>query len=356
LSNEIVLAEPFFNGNALVLVKNGIVQDFFADFSNLENNLVGSIFIGEVDRISKDLNSSFIKLPFNKMGFLKGKQDIYSGDKIILQSTNYTPDDKALIVTQNISFKGRYVVITSKNKRISFSKNIKEKKRRLELLNILDDFEDVRIKSVGIIFRSLCISSHSDMIIKDLKKQLLRYSEVFSNKVNSICQLVKAPNALEKSYLEWDQFINQNINKEKGCFDHYSIWEQILSLRNKVVDLASGGNLIIEKTQAFVAIDINTSKNNSLSSALKVNIEAIREIPRQLRLRGLGGKIIVETGPLLKKHRKKIEEVLLKSALYSDKLKIVGWSNLGNLELEMPRSRYPLNDSEFDQIENNLLK
>ena len=127
-----------------------------------------------------------------------------------------------------------------------------------------------------------------------------------------------------------------------------------MSLRNKIVDLASGGNLIIEKTQAFVAIDINTSKNNSLSSALKVNIEAIREIPRQLRLRGLGGKIIIETGPLLKKHRKKIEEVLSKSALYSDKLKIVGWSNLGNLELEMPRSRCPLNDSEFDQIEKNL--
>ena len=77
---------------------------------------------------------------------------------------------------------------------------------------------------------------------------------------------------------------------------------------------------------------------------LKVNIEAIREIPRQLRLRGLGGKIIIETGPLLKKHRKKIEEVLSKSALYSDKLKIVGWSNLGNLELEMPRSRFFLND------------
>ena len=348
------MAEPFFDGNVLALVKNGIIQDFFADFNSLENDLVGSIFIGEVDRISKGLNSSFIKLPFNKMGFLKGIRNLHSGDKIILQATNYTPIDKALVVTQNISFKGRYVVITSKNNRISFSRNIKEKKRRLELLNILDDFEEVRIKKVGIIFRSLCINSNSEIIINDLKKQLLRYSDVFGNEVNSVCQLVKAPNALEKSYLEWNQFSNQNIIKEKGCFDHYSIWEQILSLRNKIVDLASGGNLIIEKTQAFVAIDINTSKNNSLSSALKVNIEAIREIPRQLRLRGLGGKIIIETGPLLKKHRKKIEEVLSKSALYSDKLKIVGWSNLGNLELEMPRSRYPLNDSEFDQIEKNL--
>ena len=83
------MAEPFFDGNAFALVKNGIVQDFFADFISLENDLVGSIFIGEVDRISKDLNSSFIKLPFNKMGFLKDIRDLYSGDKIILNSTNY---------------------------------------------------------------------------------------------------------------------------------------------------------------------------------------------------------------------------------------------------------------------------
>ena len=139
------MAESFFDGNVLALVKNGIIQDFFADFNSLENDLVGSIFIGEVDRISKDLNSSFIKLPFNKMGFLKGIRNLHSGDKIILQATNYTPIDKALVVTQNISFKGRYVVITSKNKRISFSKNIKEKKRRLELLNILDDLSLIHI-------------------------------------------------------------------------------------------------------------------------------------------------------------------------------------------------------------------
>ena len=229
-----------------------------------------------------------------------------------------------------------------------------EKETKLKLLSLLENFVDSRLKDVGIIFRSICIKSSSEKILKDLSAQLRKYKDVFDNKNDSICQLVKAPNALEKSYLEWNQFSNQNIIKERGCFDHYSIWEQILSLRNKIVDLASGGNLIIEKTQAFVAIDINTSKNNSLSSALKVNIEAIREIPRQLRLRGLGGKIIVETGPLSRKYRKKIEEVLSKSALNSDKLKIVGWSNLGNLELEMPRSRYPLNDSEFDQIEKNL--
>ena len=351
-----MVAEPFFEGNALALIKNGRIEDFFADFRNPENQLVGAIVVGEVDRVSRELNSSFIKLPNEKIGFLKGNKHLKSGDRIVLQSSNFTPIDKAIVVTQNISFKGKYVIITSKNKRISFSKNVKEKETKLELLNLLQNFEDSRIKDVGIIFRSICIKSSPEKILKDLKEQLRKYKDVFDNKNDSICQLVKAPNALQKAYIEWDKFDDPDIIKVKGCFDNFSVWEQILALRSEVVDLPSGGNLIIEKTQAFVAIDINTSKSSSLNSALTVNIEAVKEIPRQLRLRGLGGKVIIEFGPLSKKYRKKIEETLILNSLSSDKLRIAGWTNLGNLELEKPRDRFFLSNNEFNQIEKNLLE
>jgi len=356
LSAEIVLAEPFFEGNALALIKNGRIEDFIADFRNTENQLVGAIVVGEVDRVSKELNSSFIKLPNEKKGFLKGNKHLKSGDRIVLQSTNFTPIDKAIVVTQNVSFKGKYVIITSKNKRISFSKNVKEKETKLELLSLLENFADSRIKDVGIIFRSICIKSSPEKILKDLKEQLRKYKDVFDNKNDSICQLVKAPNALQKAYIEWDKFDDPDIIKVKGCFDNFSVWEQILALRSEAVDLPSGGNLIIEKTQAFVAIDINTSKNSSLNSALNVNIEAVKEIPRQLRLRGLGGKVVIEFGPLSKKYRKKIEETLILNSISSDKLRIAGWTNLGNLELEKPRDRFFLSNNEFNQIEKNLLE
>ena len=356
MSTEIVLAEPFFEGNALALIKNGRIEDFIADFRNPENQLVGAIVVGEVDRVSRELNSSFIKLPNEKKGFLKGNKHLKSGDRIVLQSTHFTPIDKAIVVTQNVSFKGKYVIITSKNKRISFSKNVKKKETKLELLSLLQNFADSRIKDVGIIFRSICIKSSPEKILKDLKEQLRKYKDVFDNKNDSICQLVKAPNALQKAYIEWDKFDDPDIIKVKGCFDKFSVWEQILALRSEIVDLPSGGNLIIEKTQAFVAIDINTSKKSSLNSALNVNIEAVKEIPRQLRLRGLGGKVIIEFGPLSKKYRKKIEETLILNSLSSDKLRIAGWTNLGNLELEKPRDRFFLSNDEFDQIEKNLLE
>ena len=74
MSTEILLAEPFFEGNALALIKNGRIEDFIADFRNLENQLVGAIFVGEVDRVSRELNSSIIKLTNEKPRFLKGSK------------------------------------------------------------------------------------------------------------------------------------------------------------------------------------------------------------------------------------------------------------------------------------------
>ena len=92
MSTEIVLAEPFYEGNALALIKNGRIEDFIADFRNPENQIVGAVVVGEVDRVSRELNSSFIKLPNEKTGFLKGKyiRDIIWGQKILqnlLEST-----------------------------------------------------------------------------------------------------------------------------------------------------------------------------------------------------------------------------------------------------------------------------
>ena len=85
-------------------------------------------------------------------------------------------------------------------------------------LGVANDFNYVGIDLSSPNPKFDCWLKENNIIINDLRKQLLRYRDVFGHEVNSICQLVKAPNALEKSYLEWNQFSNQNIIKEKGCF------------------------------------------------------------------------------------------------------------------------------------------
>ena len=350
-----LLVEPFLRGNAVALVKKGKLQDFFVDFESAYNSLVGATFTGEVDRFSKNSNSCFVKLPDNQVGFLKRARGLKSGERLLLQSRFFPPKDKALVVTTDISFKGRYVVITPRKRIITCSRKITEKKRRQSLYELAEKFGDIRDRKHGIIFRSICSSSPDEKIKGDIEEQLLRCNRITSMKPNEIMVLKENPNALERAWQEWPLFEKQEIINEAGCFDNFSIWEQILALKETTVKLSFGGNISIEPTQALVAIDVNTGSDSSRAAGLKANLQAISEVPRQLRIRGLGGKIVIEMGPLLSKHREKIEAALKQNiTLYSDKIKIAGWTNLGNLELEKSRDRMQLEEVHFAQIEKNV--
>ena len=107
MTDEIALVEPFLKGTAVALIKEGRLQDFFADFEDPSIKLVGGTFIGEVDRFSKASNACFIKLPGNQWGFLRNCSNLNPGTKLILQSRLFSPKSKALVVSTNLSFRGR---------------------------------------------------------------------------------------------------------------------------------------------------------------------------------------------------------------------------------------------------------
>lgn len=101
----------------------------------------------------------------------------------------------------------------------------------------------------------------------------------------------------------------------------------------------------IEPTRALVAVDVNTGRDTSPAATLKANLAAANALPRQLRLRGLGGQITVDFAPLPKAERRKIETAL-RTALRQDGIDtaISGWTPLGNLELQRKRARRPLSE------------
>ncbi len=354
MKDEIVLIEPFLKGNAVALVKDRKLQDFFIDFEGSNSSLIGASFVGEVQQFFKNSKSCFIKLPNNKTGFLKGVGGLKSGNKLLLQSRLFSPKE-ALAVTTELVFRGRYVVITPKKRWVAFSRKIVDKHRRKALADLGEKYPDIGDRKYGIIFRSICSISSDEKIKEDIENQLKRCRRVTSTKLKDLIVIEETTKALERAKQEWFAFENQKVINEPGCFDNFSIWEQILALKETTVKLSFGGNISIEPTQALVAIDVNTGSDLSLAAGLKANIQAISEVPRQLRIRGLGGKIVIELGPLSRKHRKKIESVLKQNiALYSDKMRIAGWTILGNLELEKSRNRMSLGQSHFSQIEKNM--
>jgi Rne/Rng family ribonuclease len=109
------------------------------------------------------------------------------------------------------------------------------------------------------------------------------------------------------------------------------------------VPLAGGAEAFIEPTRALVAIDVNTGGDTSPAAGLKANLALVRELPRQLRCRGLGGQITIDFAPCSRKDRRYLEQQL-KAALRADPVEtaLAGWTPLGHFELQRKRERLPL--------------
>ena len=149
----------------------------------------------------------------------------------------------------------------------------------------------------------------------------------------------------------WGEFTSRDLHARlrrfdgPDLFDHYGVWDEIERLKSLRVDLPSGAWMAVETTRAMVTVDVNTAGEFGGGAALTANLEAAGELPRQLRLRGLGGQIVIDFAPLRKSDRKRIEETL-KAAFRRDPVEttLAGWTPLGNFELQRKRERRPLSE------------
>ena len=104
--------------------------------------------------------------------------------------------------------------------------------------------------------------------------------------------------------------------------------------------------MVIEPTRALVAVDVNTGRDTSPAAGLKANLATARGLPRQLRMRGLGGQIVIDFAPMPKKDRRTVESAL-RAAFRADPVEttLVGWTTLGHYELNRARVRVPLSEA-----------
>ena len=131
----------------------------------------------------------------------------------------------------------------------------------------------------------------------------------------------------------------------EGCFAEHGVLDQIEALSDPQAPLAGGASCFIEPTRALIAVDVNTGGDASLAAGLKANLATARDLPRQLRLRGLGGQITLDLAPMPKKDRRQFE-TSLRAAFRQDLVEttLVGWTPLGHYELQRKRDRLPLAD------------
>lgn len=354
-------------------------------------SLLGNIYVGKVKNIVSNIQAAFIEiekgfecyysLEDNKNPiFVTAKKNdkINIGDELVVQVAKENMKTKQPVLTSNINMTGKYVVVTSGDKKIGISNklDVKNRDRMKELL------AGYKKEPVGIIARTNAKNATDEQIISEVEKLKSELEELKQNALHRTCYSVlwNSPdnyiNILRGLYEESleqiitdDEEIYKNVKEfliDNGMQpDQYLIFYKdsllplykLKSLETEMkqalqerVWLKSGAYLVIQPTEAFTVIDVNTGKFSGKKQLqdtfLKINLEAAKEIARQLRVRNISGIVVVdfidmENSTFKKQLMQEFEEYLKKDPVTAH---LVGMSKLNLVELTRKKVRKSLRE------------
>ncbi|MFH1614765.1 MAG: Rne/Rng family ribonuclease [Planctomycetota bacterium] len=398
----------------VAVVENRMLEELYVERSSTQGH-VGNIYLGKVTNIEPSIQAAFVDFGVEKNGFLhisdvhpryfRGGKVLMSedigrrkalhhrppvqscltkGQDIIVQVTKEGLKTKGPTLTTYISLPGKYLVLMPWMRHIGISQKIEDEDERKRLRELIDQLEVP--KEIGFIVRTAGhggtkrdlqadlaylqrlwraiekrleaesspseLYQESDLIIRTLR-------DVFTSKISKIiCDS-------ESTARRVRDFINiamPRFRKKVSYYDgktplfhKYGIEDQIRKIQSRRVELKSGGTIVIEQTEALVAIDVNSGRyrkhENAEVNACKINLEAAVEIGRQLRLRDLGGLIICDFIDMRSEaHRREVEKVF-RATLREDRARstILRMSRFGIVEMTRQRIRPSLQLSTYHE-------
>ncbi|MDA2109486.1 Rne/Rng family ribonuclease [Bacillus cereus] len=341
---------------------------------NEEQEIVGHIYVGRVVRTIAGMNAAFVNIGLEKHAYLSyddvpSSYRIHEGQAILVQVVKEAIDTKGPKLTANIEFTGKYVVYMPFDEMRAVSRKIKNNKRRQQLLQI--EIEGTG----GYIFRSASEKGAIEEIQAEMQGLQQLYEELKRKEGQG-----KAPLLLHRPATFLDRVFQENpietiekvvvdtrsivkeledkVGKEKvsfyneksSMFNHFGIEREIEKALQKIVWLPNGAYLIVEQMETMTVIDVNTGKftgkQNLQDTVLRTNEMAAEEIARQLRLRDIGGMILIDFINMKKREDKeKVRECLI-AAMQDDRTytRVLGFTELGILEMTRKRKKHSLRD------------
>jgi ribonuclease E len=362
--------------------------------------IIGNIFKSKVLKVERGLQAAFVDYGGDKDGFLplkdvnheylteqgngqsNGKPVLKAGQEIIVQAVREAIGNKGALLTSYISLPGRYLVLLPYKPGGGISRKVEDEEDRQKIKNIM---KQIKIpEDMGFIVRTAGFNRTKQEISRDYQLLMRLWKE--------ICKKAKSINAPSLIYQETDfgvrslrDYLTPEIDeiwvddqetfrkmrvylkavaprhlriikhyKEKiSIFDRFQLEEQIRVIYQERVEIKSGGYIIINPTEAMITIDVNSgrgsNKRNIEETAFKTNIEASEEIARQLRLRDLGGLIVIDFIDMMdKKHIAEVEKSF-KKALSIDKARIQlsRISKFGMLELSRQKKQSTIQEISY---------
>ncbi len=386
--------------NEVILLENEKPQEYYFEWKN-KPSIIGNIYKGVVEKVVKAINSAFINIGLEKNGFLFGKDImeewleyaeifgidlkkgkaqkirkissiIREGQTLIVKVQRGEISTKGPRLTTFITIPGNFTVLLPYLNFIGISKKIEDKRERERLKEIAK--KAMEISGRGIIIRTISEGKAEEVILQDFYKLNFLWENIEKEK-----EIKRAPAILykgdplyirvlrdflsypfqyiwvdeKKIYEELEEFL-KNINpkhlkvlkyyeKSKSIKEELNISKDLESIFKNKIWLKKGGHIIINQTEALCSIDVNSGKfisgDNISETALKTNLEAIKEIVKQIRLRDIGGIIVVDFIDMdSKKFRQEILESF-KNEMKRDRssYRILRLSDFGILEMTRKR-------------------
>ncbi|MBI3993013.1 MAG: Rne/Rng family ribonuclease [Candidatus Lambdaproteobacteria bacterium] len=373
----------------IALTENNLLTDLHIQQTNRERT-AGNIYRGLIVKVNPAFQAAFVDYGERKNGFLslsdvnlslfkgdgsKGRPRIQSvlkaGQTVMVQVLKESVGHKGAALTTFISLPGRYLVLAPNSERHGVSRKIEDSDKRSQLKEIL---AAIAGDDMGVIVRTAGIDRSLTELKRDLAELKKSWKDIqakfnsmkkpgqIHQEVSSIMRVLRDyfTEAVEEvqvdsaeAYQEALQYFKAQMPKyqkrlklyvgDKSLFSAYGVEQQIENLNSNKVPLRSGGGIVIESTEALVSVDVNSGKSNHASdieeTALHTNLEAADEVARQLRLRNLGGLVVVDFIDMMSKRNRERVVQAMSEALKADKARttVGAISQFGLLELSRQR-------------------
>lgn len=399
--SEEILINVTATETRVALIENGLLQDIFIERHNHRGH-VGDIFYGKVIRVMPGMEAAFVDIGMDKAAFLHAsdiaaidadgfesrdeeprsiQQLLREGQFIVVQVAKDAISTKGARLTTHLTLPSRNLVYLPRSKHLGISQRIEGEDERARLLEQLEHClgEESWDGHGGFIVRTAAEGGLAEEFCEDVRYLRRLWSKVSqrierTNKISTVYGEVplymRATRDLITTHVErirvdneqslgeilqfLEDFIPESASKleaytgDRPLFDMFGIEDEINKALGRQVMLKSGGDLIIDPTEAMTTIDVNTGGylgvKNHAETILKTNLEAATSIARQLRIRNLGGIIILDFIDMLDaEHQRQVHRALEK-ALGKDpaRTSITGISELGLVEMTRKRTRESL--------------
>ena len=380
-ANKIIIAE---RDNIAAVLENGKVAEFYVHRGDI---ILGDVYLAQVENILPSIEAAFVNVGSDKMGFLHAQDITGKGalqdkvkpkQKLVVQVVKEPVGHKGPRVTTEISLPGRFLVLMPNEAGINVSKKITSSKERARLKSLVNLLKPV---GVGVIVRTEAEGQTEADIQEDLEILLEKWNNIVTSAesltppsllyrdqdllyrvIREACtedtqeiivDTAFALNRVQNILQTWHMNRNINVTLYKGSeplLVAMDIHKEIKAALQMKVNLPSGGYLFIQTTEALTVIDVNSGKfTNSATqdeTILKTNIEAVHEIARQLRLRNIGGMIIIDFIDMTNRIDKLTMMEELELAMEADKAKpqVGQLSDLGLVEMTRHRQGQALSE------------